>query len=151
MTVPTDPPDPLTAFKTLWGASQPPFTEAVEQPYESKSFSQFSANSNSWSRCVPAGWSMARIGVGKTLLVQHLLPACPTNATSRCCSRIPRLTGTDLLRLLCLELGRTVRLRRADNLTELRQAWQQLDRIWPSWPWTKRKTSAPPPWKKSGS
>jgi type II secretory pathway predicted ATPase ExeA len=41
------------------------------------------------------------------------------------------VTGTDLLRLLCMELGQAVRMRRSDNVMSIRQGWQQLDRLWP--------------------
>jgi hypothetical protein len=41
------------------------------------------------------------------------------------------VTGTDLLRLLCMELGQTAPMRRCDNVMLIRQGWQQLDRLWP--------------------
>src|SRR5207244_13144696 len=41
------------------------------------------------------------------------------------------LTATDLIRLLCAELGVKPRMRRSDNLREIRSAWQQLDGLWP--------------------
>lgn len=131
MTAPTEPPDPHNAFKTLWGASQPPFAEAVQRPYQSKSFSQFSRQLQQLVAVRACGLVYGPHGVGKTLLVQHLLASLPDKRYKPLLLSHSSVTGTDLLRLLCLELGRTVRLRRADNLTELRQAWQQLDRIWP--------------------
>jgi type II secretory pathway predicted ATPase ExeA len=41
------------------------------------------------------------------------------------------LFRSDLLRLLCRELGQPARMRRSDNVLSIRQGWQQLDRLWP--------------------
>jgi general secretion pathway protein A len=131
MTAPLNSPDPLSAFKTLWGASHPPFAEAVAQPYESHSFRQFSHQLQQLVAVRACGLVHGPNGVGKTLLVQHFLAALPDKRFKSLLLSHSSVTSTDLLRLLCLELGRTVRMRRGDNLTELRQAWQQLDRIWP--------------------
>jgi len=64
-------------------------------------------------------------------LVQHLLATLPDKRFKPLFLSHSSVTATDLLRLLCGQLGRTLRLRRADNVTELRRAWQQLDRLWP--------------------
>jgi type II secretory pathway predicted ATPase ExeA len=70
-------------------------------------------------------------GVGKTLLVQHFLKSLPDKRYKSLVLSHSSVTGTDLLRLLCMELGQTARMRRSDNVLSIRQAWQQLDRLWP--------------------
>jgi MoxR-like ATPase len=69
-------------------------------------------------------------GVGKSLLVHHFLQSLDKRFKTIVLSH-SSLTGSDLLRLLCVELGKTPRMRRGDNLTQIRQAWQELDRLWP--------------------
>jgi type II secretory pathway predicted ATPase ExeA len=70
-------------------------------------------------------------GVGKTLLVQHFLKSLPDKRYQPLVLSHSSVTGTDLLRLLCRELGQTARMRRSDNVLSIRQGWQQLDRLWP--------------------
>ena len=70
-------------------------------------------------------------GVGKTLLVQHFLRSLPDKRYKALVLSHSSVTGTDLLRLLCTELGQTARMRRSDNVLLIRQGWQQLDRLWP--------------------
>jgi general secretion pathway protein A len=131
MTVPTSPLDLESACKTLWGASQAPFSAAVSQPYASKSFTQFSRQLEQLVAVRACGLVHGPNGVGKTLLVQHFLASLPDKRFKGLVLSHSSVTGSDLLRLLCRELGRTARMRRSDNLTEIRQAWQQWERIWP--------------------
>jgi type II secretory pathway predicted ATPase ExeA len=70
-------------------------------------------------------------GVGKTLLVQHFLKSLPDKRYKPLVLSHSSVTGTDLLRLLCLELGQSARMRRSDNVMLIRQGWQQLERLWP--------------------
>ena len=70
-------------------------------------------------------------GVGKTLLVQHFLRSLPDKRYKALVLSHSSVTGTDLLRLLCMELGQSARMRRSDNVLLIRQGWQQLDRLWP--------------------
>jgi exodeoxyribonuclease V alpha subunit len=70
-------------------------------------------------------------GVGKTLLVQHFLALLPDKRYKPLVLSHSSVTGTDLLRLLCTELGQTPRMRRSDNILLIRQGWQQLERLWP--------------------
>jgi type II secretory pathway predicted ATPase ExeA len=70
-------------------------------------------------------------GVGKTLLVQHFLRSLPDKRYRALVLSHSSVTGTDLLRLLCMELGQSARMRRSDNVLLIRQGWHQLDRLWP--------------------
>jgi general secretion pathway protein A len=130
MTAATNPPDLDLALKTLWGAAQLPFSAAVQTPYASESF-QATRRLEQLVGVRACGLLHGPNGVGKTLLVQHFLQSLPDKRYKTWVLSHSSVTGTDLLRLLCMELGQTARMRRCDNVLLIRQAWQQLDRLWP--------------------
>jgi type II secretory pathway predicted ATPase ExeA len=131
MIAPINPPDLDTALKTLWGASQLPFGAAVEKPYASESFQQTRRRLEQLVGVRAGGLLHGPNGVGKTLLVAHFLAALPDKRYKPLVLSHSSVTGTDLLRLLCTELGQTPRMRRSDNILLIRQGWQQLERLWP--------------------
>jgi len=131
MTAPIAPPDLDAALKGLWGASQMPFAAATAQPYASESFRQNCHRLEQLVAVRAGGLLHGPNGVGKTLLVHHFLQSLPDKRYKPLVLSHSSVSGTDLLRLLCTELGQTARLRRSDNALLLRQAWQQLDRVWP--------------------
>ena len=131
MTAPINPPEWDTCLKTLWGACQTPFAAAVAQPFASPTFTALTRHLEQLVAVRAGGLLHGPHGVGKTLLVQHFLQSLPEKRFKTFVLSHSSVTGTDLLRLLCLELGRTPRMRRGDNLHEIRLAWQQLDRLWP--------------------
>jgi type II secretory pathway predicted ATPase ExeA len=120
-----------TTLKTLWGASQMPFAAAVENPYLSNTFQATRRRLEQLVALRASGLLHGPNGVGKTLLVQHVLRSLPDKRYHPLVLSHSSVTGTDLLRLLCRELSQTARLRRSDNLLLIRQGWQQLDRLWP--------------------
>jgi type II secretory pathway predicted ATPase ExeA len=120
-----------TALKSLWGASQLPFGAAVEKPYASDTFNQTRHRLEQLVAVRACGLLHGPNGVGKTLLVQHFLASLPDKRYKTLVLSHSSVTGTDLLRLLCLELGQSARMRRSDNVLSIRQGWQQLDRLWP--------------------
>jgi len=131
MTAPTNPPDLDTALKSLWGASHLPFGATVEKPYASDTFKEIRHRLEQLVAVRACGLLHGPNGVGKTLLVQHFLKALPDKRYKPLVLSHSSVTGTDLLRLLCMELGQTARMRRSDNVLSIRQGWQQLDRLWP--------------------
>jgi len=131
MTAPINPPDWDTALKTLWGASQAPFAAAVAQPYVSETFGQIRHRLEQLVAVRSGGLLYGPNGVGKTLLIQHFLQSLPEKRYKTLVLSHSSVTGTDLLRLLCLELGQTARMRRCDDVMLIRQGWQQWDRLWP--------------------
>jgi general secretion pathway protein A len=138
MSAPTNLPDPGgaearldTALKTLWGAAQLPFGAAVPTPYASERFQQTRRRLEQLVGVRACGLLHGPNGVGKTLLVQHFLAALPDKRYKPLVLSHSSVTGTDLLRLLCTELGQTPRMRRSDNILLIRQGWQQLERLWP--------------------
>jgi type II secretory pathway predicted ATPase ExeA len=131
MTAPTNPTEGSAALKTLWGAARMPFAAALSQPFASRSFTDVSRRLEQLVGVQACGLVHGPHGVGKTFLVEHFLQSLPEKRYKTIVISHSSVTGTDLLRLLCRELGRPARMRRGDNLLEIRQAWRQLDRIWP--------------------
>jgi type II secretory pathway predicted ATPase ExeA len=131
MTAPTNRPDLEAALKSLWGASQTPFGAAVAKPYASPSFSQMRHRLEQLVSVRASGLLHGPNGVGKTLLAQHFLQGLPDKRYKSLVLSHSSVTGTDLLRLVCGELGQNPRMRRSDNVTLIRQGWQQLERVWP--------------------
>ena len=111
MTAPINPPDLDTALKSLWGASQLPFGAAVEKPYASDTFRETRHRLEQLVAVRACGLLHGPNGVGKTLLVQHFLKSLPDKRYKPLVLSHSSVTGTDLLRLLCLELGQTARMR----------------------------------------
>ena len=131
MIAPINPPDLDLTLKTLWGASQLPFGAAVPTPYASETFKETRRRLEQLVAVHACGLLHGPNGVGKTLLVQHFLKSLPDKRYKPLVLSHSSVTGTDLLRLLCIELGQTPRMRRSDNILLIRQGWQQLERLWP--------------------
>ncbi len=131
MTAPTNRPEVEAALKSLWGASQAPFGAAVTKPYASPSFNLIRHRLEQLVSLRASGLLHGPNGVGKTLLAQHFLQGLPDKRYKSLVLSHSSVTGTDLLRLVCVELGQTPRMRRSDNVTLIRQGWQQLERLWP--------------------
>lgn len=122
----------LTSFKTLWGASGVPFLPGARPPFEHPEFEQVSLKLGQLCAVRSSGLLYGPNGVGKSYLVsclikQHLSekrfePILLTHAT---------LTGSDLLRALCLALNVRPQLRRSDNVAAISRAWQELSPRWP--------------------
>jgi type II secretory pathway predicted ATPase ExeA len=119
------------ALKSLWGASQLPFGAAVPKPYASESFQHIRHRLEQLVAVRACGLLHGPNGVGKSLLVQHFLDSLPDKRFKPLVLAHSSVTGTDLLRLLCAELGHNARMRRSDNVLLIRQGWQQLERLWP--------------------
>jgi type II secretory pathway predicted ATPase ExeA len=130
MTAPINPSDWPNRLKTLWGATQAPFGDPVKTPFASEAFTTLSTQLEQLAGVRASGVLHGPNGVGKSLCVEHFLRCLPDKRFKTVLISHSSVTGTDLLRLLCVELGRTPRMRRGDNLQEMRQAWQQLDRLW---------------------
>jgi type II secretory pathway predicted ATPase ExeA len=108
-----------------------PFGAAVQTPYASDPFKQTRHRLEQLVSVRACGLLHGPNGVGKTLLVQHFLKGLPDKRYKPLVLSHSSVTGTDLLRLLCLELGQPARMRRSDNVLLIRQGWQQLERLWP--------------------
>lgn len=133
MTAATNPPELDTALKTLWGASQLPFGAAVQSPYASESFQAIRRRLQQLVGVRACGLLHGPNGVGKTLLVQQFLHSLPEKRYKSLVLSHSSVTGTDLLRLFCTELGQAPRMRRSDNILLIRQGWSRYaaDHLWP--------------------
>ena len=107
MTAPINPPELDIALKTLCGAGEMPFGAAVQTPYASDPFKQTRHRLEQLVSVRACGLLHGPNGVGKTLLVQHFLKSLPDKRYKPLVLSHSSITGTDLLRLLCLELGQT--------------------------------------------
>ncbi len=131
MNGPINPPDLDVALKSLWGATAMPFGAAVPKPYAADSFQQARHRLEQLVAVRACGLLHGPNGVGKSLLIQHFLSSLPDKRFKPLVVAHSSVTGTDLLRLLCAELGQNARMRRSDNVLLIRQGWQQLERLWP--------------------
>src|SRR5258708_12538389 len=131
-TAPIHAPDLEPALKSLWGATQLPFGAAVEKPYASDTFQETRHRLEQLVAVRACGLLHGPNGVGKTLLVQHFLRSLPDKRYKTLVLSHSSVTGTDLLRLLCLELAQTARIRRRYNLLSIPQACPPLARPCPS-------------------
>jgi general secretion pathway protein A len=131
MSAPIEPPELDLALKTLWGASHLPFGAAVPTPFAGATFKATRRRLEQLVAVRACGLLHGPNGVGKTLLVQQFLQGLPDKRYKPLVISHSSVTGTDLLRLLCRELGQAARMRRSDNVLAIRQGWQQLDRLWP--------------------
>jgi len=127
----TNPPELDSALKALWGATELPFGAAVCTPYASEPFQETRRRLQQLVAVRASGLLHGPNGVGKTLLVQHFLKELPDKRYKPLVLSHSSLTGSDLLRVLCLEVGQSPKMRRGDNVLAIRQGWQQLDRLWP--------------------
>lgn len=131
MNGPINPHELDVRLKTLWGASQLPFAQEVKKPFASPAFTNLTARLEQLVAVRACGIVHGPNGVGKSLAVEHFLYSLPEKRFKTILISHSSLSGSDLLRVLCAELGGAPRMRRGDNLREIRQAWQQLERRWP--------------------
>jgi general secretion pathway protein A len=70
-------------------------------------------------------------GVGKSYLCAHLLGKLPEKRFKSLSLAHSSLSGSDLLRSLCRQLGIEPHMRRSDNVANLQAAFAQLGNRWP--------------------
>ena len=103
----------------------------MQTPYASETFKETRRRLEQLVGVLACGLLHGPNDVGKTLLVQHFLSSLPDKRYKPFVLSHSSVTVTDLLRLLCTELGHNPRMRRSDNILLIRQGWQQLERLWP--------------------
>lgn len=131
MTAPTNPLDLDQALKALWGAQQMPFAAAVAKPFASQSFQETTRRLEQLVNLRASGLLHGPNGVGKSLLVDRFLAQLPQKRFHCLHLSHSSLTGSDLLRQLCVRLEQRPRMRRGDNLILIDQCWEQLAPLWP--------------------
>src|SRR5712691_12298918 len=73
MNGPTNLPDLPTRCKTLWGATEPPFSDHVKKPFASPAFTDLTTHLEQLAAVRACGVVHGPNGVGKTLSVEHFL------------------------------------------------------------------------------
>ena len=133
MTSKNQQPDMEAALKTLWGASAWPFAAAVQQPCETPAYEETLRRLEQCIAVHACGILHGPNGVGKSRLVQSLVERLPQKTYRTVVLSYSSLTGTDVIRYLCLLHGLPVKLRRSENVVALRTMWSQRDGLWPVW------------------
>lgn len=119
-------------FKSLWGASVIPFCAGVKPALEHPDFQLLSTRISQLCAIGSSGLLHGVNGVGKSYLISYLLEhKLPEKQFKPLLLTHSSLTGSDLLRSLCLRLSLTPKLRRSDNVAAITNAWQSLGNCWP--------------------
>lgn len=120
-----------TAIKCLWGATQMPFGPQATKPYLCPRLQLLLKQLAQMAALRSTGILHGPNGVGKSFLVQQFLKSLPDKRFKTFLLTHSSVTATDLLRLLCRQLGLAPRNRRSDNIGLIQQGWQSCDRLWP--------------------
>ena len=120
-----------TALKTLWGAAEMPFGAGCIQPYRHPAFEELIHRLSQLCEIGASGMIYGRNGVGKSYLCGCFLETLPEKRYKILCLAHSSLTGSDLLRALCRQLGIKPQMRRSDNVAAIHAAFGQLGTRWP--------------------
>ena len=134
-------PSLAVTLKTLWGASQMPFGEACAEPYRHPSFEQLTRRLQQLCDIGASGLLHGANGVGKSYLCGCFTEKLPEKRYKILSLVHSSLTGSDLIRALCRQLGVQPQMRRSNNVDHIHAAllsWVAAGRCWCS---KKRRTS----------
>ena len=120
-----------TALKTLWGAAQMPFGAGCSQSYRHPAFEEIIRRLSQLCEIGASGLFYGPNGVGKSYLCGCFLESLPEKRYKILCLPHSSLTGSDLLRALCRQLGIEPQMRRSDNVAAIHAAFAQLGTRWP--------------------
>jgi len=124
-------PSLAVALKTLWGASQMPFGEACAEPYRHPSFEELTRRLQQLCDIGASGLLHGPNGVGKSYLCGCFTEKLPEKRYKVLSLAHSSLTGSDLIRALCRQLGVEAQMRRSDNVDNIHAAFAQLGSRWP--------------------
>jgi general secretion pathway protein A len=120
------------AFKSLWGASTIPFCAGAKPAFEHPQFEALSARISQLCAIGSSGVLHGPNGSGKSYLINHLLSTRLSEKQFKALVLThSSLTGSDLLRALCLALEIRPKFRRSDNVAAITEAWKALGNRWP--------------------
>src|SRR6201981_685441 len=119
------------ALKTLWGASQMPFGDACSEPYRHPSFEELTRRLQQLCDIGASGLLHGANGVGKSYLCGCFTEKLPEKRYKILSLAHSSLTGSDLIRALCRQLGVEAQMRRSDNVDNIHAAFAQLGSRWP--------------------
>ena len=120
------------SFKTLWGASTIPFCPGAQPAFESPHFEALAARIEQLCALGSSGVLHGPNGSGKSYLINYLLQNRLTDKQFKSLVLThSSLTGSDLLRALCLKLDIPPKFRRSDNVALITQSWKSFQPRWP--------------------
>jgi general secretion pathway protein A len=118
-------------LKTLWGAAQMPFGDACAEPFAHPSFEELSRRLQQLCDIGASGLLHGPNGVGKSYLCGCFTEKLPEKRYKILSLAHSSLTGSDLIRALCRQLGVEPQMRRSDNVDNIHAAFAQLGGRWP--------------------
>jgi hypothetical protein len=118
------------ALKTLWGASQMPFGQDCAEPYRYPGFEEFTRRLQLCD-IGASGLLHGPNGVGKSYLWGCFTEKLPEKRYKILSLVHSSLTGSELIRALCRQLGVAPQMRRSDNVDNIHAAFAQLGSRWP--------------------
>jgi type II secretory pathway predicted ATPase ExeA len=119
------------ALKTLWGATEMPFSEACAQAYSHPGFEELTRRLQQLCDIGASGLLHGPNGVGKSYLCGCLTEKLPEKRYKILALAHSSLSSSDLLRALCRQLGIQPQMRRSDNVATIHAAFAQLGSRWP--------------------
>ena len=119
------------ALKTLWGASQMPFGQDCAEPYRHPNFEQLTYRLQQLCDIGASGLLHGPNGVGKSYLWGCFTEKLPEKRFKILSLVHSSLSGSDLIRTLCRQLGVEPQMRRSDNVDHIHAAFAQLGSRWP--------------------
>jgi type II secretory pathway predicted ATPase ExeA len=124
-------PSLAVTLKTLWGASQMPFAEACAEPYRHPNFEELTHRLQQLCDIGASGLLHGPNGVGKSYLCGCFTEKLPEKRYKILWLVHSSLSGSDLIRTLCRQLGVEPQMRRSDNVDHIHAAFAQLGSRWP--------------------
>jgi len=119
------------ALKTLWGASQMPFSQDCAEPYRYPGFEELTRRLQQLCDIGASGLLHGPNGVGKSYLWGCFTEKLPEKRYKILSLVHSSLTGSELIRALCRQLGVAPQMRRSDNVDNIHAAFAQLGSRWP--------------------
>ena len=119
------------ALKTLWGAAEMPFGEACAEPFRHPGFEELTRRLEQLCQIGASGVLHGPNGIGKSYLCGCFTDKLPEKRYKILSLAHSSLTGSDLIRALCRQLGVPPQMRRSDNVANIHAAFGQLGSRWP--------------------
>jgi type II secretory pathway predicted ATPase ExeA len=119
------------ALKTLWGAAEMPFGDACAEPFRHPNFEELTRRLHQLCEIGASGLLHGPNGIGKSYLCGCFTDKLPEKRYKILSLTHSSLTGSDLIRALCRQLGVQPQMRRSDNVANIHAALGQLGSRWP--------------------
>lgn len=118
-------------LKAVWGAAEPPFSETTQALFETPELLGLIEQLEQLLRMRASGVLTGPNGTGKSLLLDALMERLSEKEFMTVKLSHASVTGSDLLRSLCLAYGLEPAMRRSDNVHQLLKHWNRLGGVHP--------------------